>query len=88
MTRSIKKRWTLFGALIGSGTTLALVIGLGVLAGAGAAASSVKPKNTSPPTISGTPQEGNTLSADRGQWLNNPSDYNYYWMRCSKTGGG
>ena len=42
MSRSIKKRWTLFGALIGMGATLALVIGLGVLAGAGAAASSDK----------------------------------------------
>ena len=39
MSRSIKKRWTLFAGLIGIGTTLALVIGLGVFAGTGAAAS-------------------------------------------------
>jgi hypothetical protein len=49
MSRSIKKRCALFGALIGMGTTLALVIGLGVFAGAGAAASAAKPTNASPP---------------------------------------
>ena len=87
MSRSIKKRWTLFGAFIGIGTTLALVIGLGVFAGAGAAASSAKPKNASPPTIAGTPQEGSTLTGDRGQWDNSPTDYNYFWMRCGKGGG-
>ena len=87
MSRSIKKRWTLFGALIGMGTTLALVIGLGVFAGAGAAASSAKPRNTAPPQITGTPQEDSTLSGDRGDWTNNPSDYDYFWMRCDKNGG-
>jgi hypothetical protein len=82
-----RKRWTLFGAFAGIATTLALVIGLGVLAGAGAASSSAKPVNTSPPTISGTPQEGEKLTADNGKWKNNPSDFNYWWMRCGKTGG-
>jgi hypothetical protein len=87
MSRSIKKRWTLFAGLIGIGTTLALVIGLGVFAGTGAAASSVKPKNASPPTIAGTPQDGSTLTATRGEWDNSPTDYNYFWMRCGKSGG-
>ena len=35
MSGSIKKRWTLVGGLIGVGATLALVVGLGVFAGAG-----------------------------------------------------
>jgi hypothetical protein len=87
MSRSIKKRWALFGALIGMGTTLALVIGLGVFAGAGAAASSVAPVNSSPPTISGTAQEGSTLTGSRGTWDNNPTAYDYFWMRCGKNGG-
>ena len=87
MSRSVKKRWTLFGAVLGMGTTLALVIGLGVFAGAGAAASSAAPKNTSPPTITGTPQEGQTLSGNRGNWSGNPSDYNDFWMRCDRNGG-
>jgi hypothetical protein len=87
MSRSIKKRWTLLGALIGIGTTLALVIGLGVFAGAGAAASAAKPVNSSPPTISGTAQEGSTLTGNRGTWDNNPTSYDYFWMRCGKNGG-
>jgi hypothetical protein len=86
MTRSIKKRWTLFGALIGTGTTLALVIGLGVFAGAGAAASSSAPKSTSALTIKGTAQEGQKLTGDRGTWSETPTDFNNFWMRCDKTG--
>ena len=86
MSSSIKKRWTLFGALIGIGTTLALVIGLGVLAGAGVAASAAAPTNTSPPTVKGTPQEGQKLTGDRGTWSGSPTDYNYFWMRCNKAG--
>ena len=88
MSRSIKKRWTLFGALIGIGTTLALVIGLGVFAGAGVAASSAAPVNTSPPTIAGTPQEGQKLTGNRGTWSNSPTKYKYFWTRCDKTGSG
>ena len=62
MSRSVKKRWTLFGALAGSTATLArarlvpsaLVVILGAGAGAGAAASTAAPQNTSPPTITGS----------------------------------
>ena len=87
MSRSIKRRWGLLVALIGTGTLLALTIGLGVFAGAGAAASSAAPANTDPPTISGTPQEGQTLVGHRGQWNGSPTDYNDYWVRCNKNGG-
>ena len=65
---------------------LSLVV-LGVLAGSALAAVAAKPVNTSPPTISGTPQEDKTLTGDRGTWSNNPTDYNYFWLRCDKTGG-
>jgi hypothetical protein len=68
MSRSVKKRRTLLGAVVGSGATLALVVGLAVGAGAGAAATAVAPENTSPPTITGTPQEGQKLVANRGTW--------------------
>jgi hypothetical protein len=46
-----------------------------------------KPANTSPPTISGTPQEGQKLTGNRGNWSGRPTDFNYFWMRCDKTGG-
>jgi hypothetical protein len=57
-------------------------------AGLGRAASSAAPSNTTPPTITGTPQAGQTLTADRGQWTGNPTSYSYQWQRCDKTGGG
>jgi hypothetical protein len=84
--RSVKKRWTLFGAVLGMGATLALVIGLGVFAGAGAAAGAAAPVNTSPPTITGTAQEGQKLTGDKGKWSGLPTDYNYFWTRCNKGG--
>jgi hypothetical protein len=87
MSRSVKKRGVLLGAALGVGATLALVIGLGVFAGAGAAASAAAPKNTSPPTITGTPQQGHSLVGDRGTWSGNPTDYNDFWVRCDKDGG-
>jgi hypothetical protein len=87
MSRSVKKRGALFGAALGIGTTLALVIGLGVFAGVGGAASAAAPKNTSPPTITGTPQQGDTLVGDRGAWNGKPTDYNDFWVRCDETGG-
>ena len=87
MSRTLKRK-TLFGAVLGSGATFALVVGLGVLAGSGAAASAVAPVNTSPPTVTGTPQQGQTLTGDKGTFSNNPIDYNYFWERCHKNGSG
>jgi hypothetical protein len=87
MSRSVKKRGALFGAALGVGAAFALVIGLGVFAGAGTAASAAAPKNTSPPTITGTPQEGQKLTGDKGTWSNSPTDYNFFWTRCDKDGG-
>jgi hypothetical protein len=86
MSRSVKKRGALFGAALGVGATLALVVGLGVFAGAGGAASAAAPKNTSPPTVTGTPQQGKTLVGDRGTWNGKPTDYNDFWVRCDETG--
>jgi len=45
------------------------------------------PTNISPPTISGTPQEGQTLIEVHGSWANQPTSYSYHWQRCDSAGG-
>jgi hypothetical protein len=59
----------------------------GLVTGSAPASSTVAPENTSPPTLTGTPQEGQKLVGRRGQWSGNPTDYNDFWVRCDETGG-
>src|SRR4051794_35738516 len=44
------------------------------------------PQNTAPPSISGTPKAGNTLTASTGSWSNGPTSYDYQWRRCDPSG--
>ena len=56
--------------------------------GSGTAAGAVAPTNSSPPTISGTTEEGKTLTAARGSWSgSDPITYAYAWKRCDADGG-
>lgn len=87
MSDPITARRPLLSAAFVAGAALAVIIALSALAGGGRAASAAKPVNTSPPTVSGVPQEGRTLTGTRGEWRNNPTDYNFFWTRCGKTGG-
>jgi hypothetical protein len=85
--RTSKKRWLFAGGVFGAGIGVVVISALAIFATAGVAASRAKPVNSSPPTISGTPQEGKTLTANRGTWDNSPTDYNYFWRRCGQGGG-
>src|SRR5207237_10888444 len=44
------------------------------------------PGNTSPPTISGTAQQGQTLTESHGSWTNEPTSYTYQWQQCDSAG--
>lgn len=45
------------------------------------APSAAAPVNTSPPTISGTLTQNQTLTASNGLWSNGPTSYTYQWYR-------
>ena len=75
---------------------LAFALGLGVAAlvlgsvfgrpGESVAAAAAAPTNTGTPTITGTTQEGQTLTATDGTWTNSPTSYDYAWSRCDQNG--
>ena len=82
-----RKGLLLVGGVFGAGIATVVVSAFTLFAGAGVAASKAKPQVVNPPSVSGTPQEGKTLTGDRGDWNNNPTDYDYAWLRCGNTGG-
>ena len=41
---------------------------------------------TTPPAITGTAQQGVTLSVSNGTWSNNPTGFSYVWENCDSSG--
>jgi hypothetical protein len=72
--------------------TAALVAAVTALTGPSWAATTAgqaeyAPANTAPPTISGTPQVGQTLTASTGTFTSSTAPtYSYQWQRCNSTG--
>jgi large repetitive protein len=66
----------------------AVVLSIGVAPSlAGDARSTVAPSNVSPPTVSGTAQIGQALTASSGSWAgDNPITFTYAWERCDTAG--
>ena len=60
---------------------------LAVLVPAGSARQQAIPANTTQPTITGTPAQGQTLTATQGTWAGDPTSYAYQWVRCPSSGG-
>jgi subtilisin family serine protease len=46
------------------------------------------PSNSAPPTITGTPQQGQTLTAHNGSWTNSPTSFSHQWLQCDALGEG
>ena len=42
--------------------------------------------NNYPPTITGTPQQGQTLTSSQGTWSNAPTSFANRWQRCNASG--
>ena len=67
---------------------LAALLVLAAIAGrveVGDAAPQVAPRNEAPPTITGTPQEGQALTAATGRWSGTePITYAFAWRRCGQ----
>lgn len=57
-------------------------------AGLGTAARQVAPVNTVPPSISGTAQQSQTVTASNGTWTGAPTSFRYQWLRCNRGGNG
>jgi serine protease AprX len=57
--------------------------------GRSAAVAPLPPRSVDPPSIVGTPRDGNTLHAGRGSWLTSrPLTLSYQWLRCQAGGRG
>ena len=71
-------------------TVLALGLGIGaasVVGPSSASSAAAAPANTSPPTVSGTTQQGQKLSASTGSWTGDATiSYAFDWQRCSSSG--
>lgn len=73
-------RWEVFATL---GTILAIAA---IFANAVWAQAAVAPQNTAAPSISGAANEGNTLTANNGNWSNSPTMFAYQWQQCNASG--
>ena len=71
---------------IGTQVTYGRVDAYQALLSLGAPVVGTAPANTALPTVSGTPQVGQTLSASSGTWSGSPTGYASQWRRCD-TGG-
>lgn len=66
-----------------------MLIGIGALAAFAPTASArlqAAPTNSVEPTISGSPAQGQTLTAAPGTWTGDPT-FAYQWLRCPPSGG-
>jgi hypothetical protein len=67
--------------------TVAVFATMGTAQSSNASQAQYAPSNTAAPSVSGTAQEGQTLSAGSGTWSSSSTiSYSYQWQRCNSTG--
>ena len=69
-----------------SGVGLSAALWLLIAVAAVQASPTAAPVNIDPPTITGTAQVGEVLTAHNGTWDNAPTSYRYRWLRCNPGG--
>jgi hypothetical protein len=91
MDRFAPRRRQRVGVAASVGLLAAFLTALAVSAAGGLAApqrTAAAPKNTAPPTITGTAKVGSTLTVHNGIYTGNqPIAYSYQWKRCDQNGG-
>ena len=81
----MKRRTILWTTLASTLVVLAAVAGLAEVADS---APQAAPSNQSPPAVSGTPEEGKTLTTSDGTWTGTaPITFAYSWRRCDEDRG-
>lgn len=73
--------------LVGTGKTPALADAKAITSIVAAKAKAqLVPTALAAPTVTGTPQQGQTLTATTGTWSNAPTSYAYQWQSCDAAG--
>ena len=73
--------------LLAAAAGASVLTALAAVAGMAEAQAQVAPANTTPPSISGTARDGETLTASEGTWTGDePMTFTYQWQRCDGNG--
>jgi hypothetical protein len=73
--------------LLAAAAAASVLTALAAVAGLAEAQAEIAPANTAAPTISGTPRDGETLTANDGTWTGDqPMTFAYQWQRCDANG--
>ena len=73
--------------LLGAAAAASALTALAALVGFADAQPAIAPQNTTPPATSGTPRDGETLTASDGTWTGDePMTFAYQWQRCDGNG--